>query len=253
MPHVYAADRKDMIIPTQPIARNLDAQLLIYFLSAWESNHLITIQEDTYTHILFGDAAADYVGELLDRYLSMERFTCCDLSIGIDINIDGTRWTGCYGDHFWHLMGWFHALSRILQGGTICETTTFVCDESYLKFQRNNDTLTLYDEHVCRYYEQQGEKHFEWSPITVDLWDFVRKVLSVGELYALLIDRLLGEIALRGFSQQALLSKLSGRDDEPIAGEDDIDLKLAIIVRELLVSRDPLAELRNVFNAHRHA
>jgi hypothetical protein len=240
-----------MTTPTQSLARNIDAQLLIYFLSAWESEHLTTIQEDT--HILFGEIAADYIGELLDHYLSMERFTCCDLCVGLDIHIDGTCWTGCYGDHFWHFIGWFHALSRILQGGAICETTTFVWDESCLKFQRNNDTLTLYDEHTCRYYEQRGEKHFEWSPITVDLWDFARKVMRVGELYALLIDRLLGEIALRGFSQHALLSKLSGRDDKSIAGKDDIELKLAIIVRELSVSRDSLVELQNILRTDRQS
>jgi hypothetical protein len=212
---------------------SVDISLFLSFPAAWRSEHLATVRVDDYTHVLPGASAARHAGELLDHYLGMEKFTCCDLCAGLEVEVNGQSWTehGC--DHIGLITHWLVGLENVLQGGEVCETATWVGDQSYLVFKRNGHRLTLYDEHVYSRHRQSGEEGFAWLPVTVDLQDFAARLVEVGEVYARLVDNLAQEIASRGFTRQELLGRLEGVGDRPAAGAEDVELKLAILMREL--------------------
>lgn len=212
---------------------NVHASLFLSFPAAWRSEHLATVRVDEYTHILPGVSAARHAGELLDHYLDMERFTCCDLCAGLEVEVNGQSWTehGC--DHIDLVTHWLIGLENVLQGGEVCETATWVGDPSYLVFKRNGDHLTLYDEHVYARHMQSGEEGCAWLPVTVNLWDFAAQLVEAGEVYTRLVDNLAQAIASRGFTRQELLGRLEGEGDRPVAGAEDVELKLAILTREL--------------------
>lgn len=238
-----------MSLTEKVIVQKIDILLLLSFSSAWKSKNLATIREGEYTHLLSGDLAAHHADEFLNYYLDMENLTCCDIRAGLEIEIEGKSWTEYCCDHIGLVTHWFFALENILKGGNICETTTWVWDQSYLVFQRNGDSLTLFDEHICTFYKQRGEEHFAWSPITVNLWSFAAQLTEVGEIYNDLIDNLIKEVESRGFIRQELLDKLEGKGDKPTARGNDIELKLAIIMRELLRSlglRERIEEIKSL-------
>jgi|GEM_PF-3799737 len=235
------------------IAHKIDIQFLVYFRSAWESEHLIPISVDPYTYALFGDLAVKHVDELLDYYLSIPRFTCCDISVGLDITVDRRNWAEYYSDHLWHFMGWFYALTKIIEGGPIGETAVFVFDQSFLKLIRNNNDLTLYDENVLLYYPRSLGNEFAWSPITVNLWDFAAHVVAAGEVYAALIQNLHKAIAARGYAEDDLPKLLENQSDKPVAEGDDIPLKLAIIARELNVGLEVFEQAKTLVENQRNS
>jgi hypothetical protein len=222
------------------------ASLVFVFPTPWRSAHLATCEMEHATYVVGSDAALAFLGEILDNYLARERFTCCDICVGVSVVVDGQNWTGSYGDHLWHVMGWFYAMTRILRGGPQTTTTTFVWDESLLYLERQQDRLILFDQHVCARAEARGETPVEWAPIDVDLWEFASAMLQVGERYLALIDAFIQLLADRGHTLPTLLPLLEGLGDKPVAGRDDQLLKYAIIARELDIDRMPIDELREL-------
>ncbi len=80
------------------LASSLDAQLLLYFDHAWESEHRTTIEVEHSARTLhFALPAADgarHVGELVGHWLGPEALTEDTLMCGIEILIDGERGAG---------------------------------------------------------------------------------------------------------------------------------------------------------------
>jgi hypothetical protein len=76
---------------------------------------------------------------LVDAWVAIPDFTCCDVSVAIEVTADGRSWTGPSFDHFWHQGGWFLAVADVLEGAT--SSTTFVWDQSSLNVRREGDRL----------------------------------------------------------------------------------------------------------------
>ncbi|GAB4213705.1 MAG: hypothetical protein OHK0022_51170 [Roseiflexaceae bacterium] len=207
----------------------IDTQLLLAFARPWSSAHLTTVDTDTGLWVLPAEDAARWPAELLDRYLSLDRLTCCDLCLGMEICIGGRSWSGYICDHVWHLSGWFIGLRRVLEGGPRCRVETFVWDESLLVLLRDGDRLTLYDEHV----RQRGRPGFEWSPITVDLWSFGAQLLAAGRSLERLAQAMLAAIRAQAPDRAALAALLAPLGDKPVAQRGNTLLALAILAREL--------------------
>lgn len=186
----------------------------------------VILGRDDYFYCLSGRSLGEHTGRLLDYYLGKEQFRCCDMQVGMAVEVDGAAWNGGTTDHFWHLGGWFYGLKTILAGGENSRVTTFVWDESSLVMERQGEQVRMYDG-----FPEYGR--YTSPPVTVPLRLLAAELVREGEVCLALMDGLLAEIEARGYSREQLLPLLGGKGDMPIAGREEIPLRLAIMVREL--------------------
>lgn len=210
----------------------VQVQLILLTDRLWSPPADAIIRQDEYFYYLSGRSLVKGAGRLLDYYLGKERFCCCDMGVGMAVEVDGVAWNDGTTDHFWHLGGWFYALKTILAGGENSSVTTFVWDESRLVMERQGERVTMYDG-----FPEYGR--YSSPLVTVGLRPLAAELVREGEICLELMDALLAEIEARGYSPDQLLPLLEGKGDKPMAGREEIALRLAIMVREL--SRPALA------------
>src|SRR5207244_2119677 len=93
--------------------------------------NLPALKQGEYALIYSGQHLLDHQDTLLNAWLAIPTFTCCNMQTGYYITLDTTSARYDVLDHFWHMGGWFYALKHILAQDE-SEVTTFVWDQSSL-------------------------------------------------------------------------------------------------------------------------
>jgi hypothetical protein len=183
------------------------------------------LEQDEYYTTYRSSDSLDHLDVLLDAWLAMPSFTCCAMQTGYRITIDADSPRYDVTDHFWHMGGWFHALNTILASEN-AEVKTFVWDESSLNITRHGETLTMFDglpEHRPYFFE----------PATFPLHPFVDQMVREGQVSVQLMQGLIERLLARGYDAADLVERIRPLDDMPNPDDNDIELKAAIIYREL--------------------
>jgi hypothetical protein len=183
------------------------------------------LERDDYFTTYHSADLLDHLDALLDAWLAMPSFTCCRMQTGYIITIDADSPRYDVTDHFWHMGGWFYALNQVLASEN-AEVKTFVWDESSLNMTRYGDMLTMFDgfpEHRPYFFE----------PATFPLHPFVDQMVREGQTSVRLMNDLIERLLARGYDAAELLAHVKPLGDKPNPADDDLDLKAAIIYREL--------------------
>lgn len=185
----------------------------------------------------------DKAKDLVNYYKSLNDFSCCSMQVGLEIIVNGYDFTGGYSDHFWHLGGWFLGLKYILQKGSYGECDTFVWDESFLKWRREGNRLTLSDENN------------NWLPVMIDFNMFASKLLEELEYLNQFRINMIKNIEEYGYSIDIIKNRIKDYNDKPRPKDDDLELKLAVILNEIEAldfskDIDEIKEILNEENCH---
>ncbi len=121
-----------------------------------------------------------YLDKIVNNYLAKPRLTCCSFQGGFVIWVNGQCWNSYTIDEFATTMNWYGAYEKLLREGEQIKTTTWVWDESTLNLQRAENSLLMY--------EERGALFNYCLPVTVDLWEVGRQLVSEGRYYATYIQ-----------------------------------------------------------------
>lgn len=184
-----------------------------------------TIEQDEYTTIYAGQDLLGNQDALLDAWLAIPAFTCCAMQTGYHITVDSNSPRYDALDHFWHMQGWFYALKHILAHDE-AEVTTFVWDESSLTMQRQGAMLTMFDGHPKL-------DRYTFRPKTFPLRPFADLLVREGQYSVGLMRGQIDRLRARGCNPEKLMALVKPLGDLPHPAPEDLELKAAIIYREL--------------------
>lgn len=208
--------------------QSIDILLLLYFRSHWESENLVTTEVDDDDYALFADAAIDYPGELLDYYLSLDKFTRHEVCIGLEIGVGNKSWTNNVCEGLYWLHQW-NALLQDLKSDKYFKKELVLGDEAfYGGIERQDGSLILYE------YDHRKREYFSKPVGTVNFFEFVNQMqYAIHTIFGNLRYNLIKEIEARGYQKDYLLGLLRYKNRR-CTPKSDIELKLAIILKELL-------------------
>jgi hypothetical protein len=177
--------------------------------------------------VFLADDLAPRADALLDAWLTAPDFTCCHVSVCLELSLDGQSFTERPFDHVWHQTGWFHLVAGLLEEGDGAVLSTFVWDESCLGAHREGDRVVLSDGR-----HELFARPFAWRPVSVPLGALADAVIAAGGELERLADAVLAACARRGVTEARATARLDGLGDLPRLSPDDVEGRLAVVVRE---------------------
>jgi hypothetical protein len=131
-------------------------------------------------------------------------------------------------DHFWHVVGWGHALREVLTGGPDAVGQAIVWDQSSFTLQREGKDVLMFD--------PGGDGTPAFRPIRAPLSMMARTIADAVQDVVDLASAMRGAIAARGHDFARLRGRLAGLVDpglEVPARLGDFEMVAAILANEL--------------------
>jgi hypothetical protein len=163
------------------------------------------------------ELCVDDIPWVLDRYLALEHFSCCDMQGGYFMELDGVCVAdGGLVDEFVFTMTWFRGLERLCRGST--EEQFAPREESRMTGTRVGAWLELEDSHLLRF--------------RVPLAAFTAEILREAEHFVEFTRRLRAEI-----DRRRTTNPLPRLDDVVKNLPDRLEQKLTSLAEALAESR----------------